>query len=89
MPVCVPIKDMRDTASFARLVETSPEPITVTKNGYDQFVVIRSKDYNELHKLEAKNQIMERMLLAERERAAGSHIDAKESIASLREQYGL
>lgn len=24
MPVCVPIKDMRDTAKFAELVETAP-----------------------------------------------------------------
>ena len=42
MPKCVPIKDIRDTAAFSELVEKSPEPITVTKNGYDQFVVIRS-----------------------------------------------
>ena len=41
MPISVPIKDMKDTASFAHLVENSAEPVIVTKNGYDQFVVLR------------------------------------------------
>lgn len=89
MPICVPIKDIRDTAAFSELVETSSEPITVTKNGYDQFVVIRSRDYDELRELQAKNQIMERMLIAERERATNMRSDARESISSLRAQYGI
>lgn len=89
MPTCVPIKDLRDTAAFSELVEKSAEPITVTKNGYDQFVVIRSSDYDELRDLQAKARIMERMLVAERERATNAHVDAKESIASLRSRYGL
>ncbi|WP_139652052.1 type II toxin-antitoxin system prevent-host-death family antitoxin [Raoultibacter phocaeensis] len=89
MPTCIPIKDIRDTAAFAELVETSPGPVIVTKNGYDQFVVIRSSDYDEIRELQAKNRIMERMLVAERERAAGSHTSAEDSIASLRAHYGI
>ncbi|WP_102378874.1 type II toxin-antitoxin system prevent-host-death family antitoxin [Raoultibacter timonensis] len=89
MPTCIPIKDLRDTAAFAELVETSPGPVIVTKNGYDQFVVIRSKDYDEIRELQAKNRIMERMLIAERERAANFHANAKDSIASLRAHYDL
>ncbi len=89
MPVCVPIKDMRDTVAFSQLVENSPEPITVTKNGYDQFVVVRSKDFDELRKAEARNRILERMIIAEHERAEGLHIDGKDSIAELRAKYDL
>ena len=89
MPTCIPIKDLRDTAAFAELVETSPGPVIVTKNGYDQFVVIRSKDYDEIRELQAKNRIMERMLVAERERTANSHTNSKDSIASLRAHYDL
>lgn len=48
MPVCVPIKDMRDTAKFSELVESTPGPITVTKNGYSKFVVMRSVDYDRM-----------------------------------------
>lgn len=54
MPVCVPIKDMRDTAKFSELVETTPGPVTVTKNGYSKFVVLRSEDYDLMVQEQAK-----------------------------------
>ena len=38
MSLCVPIKDLRDTAAFDEMVSTSPTPVIVTKNGYDRFV---------------------------------------------------
>ncbi len=89
MPTCVPIKDMRNTTEFARLVEASSEPVIVTKNGYDQFVVLRSKDYDQLTQAAGKAQIMERIVVAERERNANESLDAFESIQSLRESYDL
>ena len=45
MPTAVPVRDLKNTAAFARLVDESPEPITVTKNGYDKFVAMRRQDY--------------------------------------------
>ena len=33
MPVCVPVRDMKDTAAFASLVERERD-VTVTRNGY-------------------------------------------------------
>ena len=47
MPKCVPIKDLRDTVAFDSLVESSATPITITKNGYDRFVCIRSADFEQ------------------------------------------
>ena len=35
MPLCVPIKDLRNTAAFDEMVSNSPSPVIVTKNGYD------------------------------------------------------
>lgn len=89
MPTCVPIKDLRDTAAFASMVEKTDEPIIVTKNGYDQFVVLRSKEYDELAKAGARAQILERMLIAERERADGLSSDAFESIEAIRKRHSL
>lgn len=89
MPICVPIKDMKDTASFAHLVENSAEPVIVTKNGYDQFVVLRCKDYDELRKAEARASLMERLAIAERERAEGKTADGHDVIASIRPRHGL
>ena len=45
MPVCVPIKDMKDTAAFVRRIDEAADPVTVTRNGYDAFVVMRTDDY--------------------------------------------
>ena len=37
---CVPIKELKDTATFSRLVESSADPVIVTRNGYDAFAVM-------------------------------------------------
>lgn len=89
MPVCVPVKDMRDTSAFVALVERSEGPVTVTKNGYAQFIALRSDDYDELCRQEAKCRVLERMLVSERERIEGRSVDAKEAIADLRSRFGL
>ena len=36
MTVCVPIKDMKNTAEFTDTVRRSPEPVFVTENGREQ-----------------------------------------------------
>ena len=38
MSVCVPIKDHKDTAAFARTVESNNEPVVVAKHGQEAFV---------------------------------------------------
>ena len=86
MPVCVPIKDMRDTAKFSELVETTPGPVTVTKNGYSKFVVLRSEGYDLMVQEQAKARLM---AVAERERAAGTARDAFEALDDLEAKYGL
>ncbi len=89
MPTCVPIKDLKDTARFARLVEESPGPVTVTRNGYDAFVVMRSADYDALQQEPAKQRLLARIALAEREKAEGRVIDGPTADRRLREKYGL
>ena len=92
MPVCVPIKDLKDTARFSKLVEESAGPITVTKNGYDAFVVMRSADYDRLANRnleETKQSLLDRIALAEREKAEGGYTDGPAAMAELRERYGL
>ena len=89
MPICVPIKDLRDTAKFSELVETSPAPVTVTKNGYSQFVVMRSEDYDALIEEQARARLLARIALAEHERAADESRDAFASLEALEAKYGL
>ena len=89
MPNCVPIKDMRNTAAFTELVEHADSPIIVTKNGYDQFVVMKSADYDELCQAEARAKLMGRIMIAERERIEGASSDAFEALDNIKRRYGL
>ena len=89
MPLCVPIKDLRDTAAFDEMVSTSPTPVIVTKNGYDRFVCVKSSDFSRWEQAEARACLLERIMLSERERTEGTNIDAFEATESLKEKYGL
>lgn len=89
MPRCVPIKDLRDTSAFDAMVEESPTPVTVTKNGYDRFVCIKSSEFSHWEQAEARARLLERIMIAERERIEGQNTDAFELLDSLKEQYGL
>lgn len=89
MAFCVPIKDMKDTAAFSRTVEEAYGPVTVTKNGYDQFVVMKSTDYEALQQEIAKARLLARVAQAEHEYATGAYTDGQAFFASLREKYDL
>lgn len=52
MTVCVPIKEMKNTAAFSDLVESSVDPIIVTKNGFEKFAVMTMEQLDAL-RLEA------------------------------------
>lgn len=89
MAFCVPIKDMKDTAAFSRMVEGSVGPVTVTKNGYDAFVVMKSSDYEAMQEELAKARLLTRIAQAENEYATGQHNDGKEFVTSMKAKYGL
>ena len=40
MPICVPIKDLKDTSKFTNTVLSATEPVVVTKNGKESFIAI-------------------------------------------------
>ena len=65
------------------------DPITVTRNGYDVFVVMKTDEYESMRQEIAKTHLMARMMQAERELAAGRYVDGEEFIASMRNKYGL
>lgn len=89
MATCVPIKDLRNTAAFDELVENSPTPITVTKNGYDRFVCIRSEDYNRLARAKAEADLMARIEICEYEKEHNLDRDAFEALEEMGRKYCL
>lgn len=89
VPTCVPIRDMKNTAAFTSLVERAPTPITVTRNGYDTFVVMRSEEYESLQYELARARLLSRVAQAEAEYNAGDYVDGKDFVSGMREEYGL
>lgn len=86
MPICVPISDMKDTAKFTELVLESPEPIIVTKNGYDALIVQRSDTYSQGSLLSPKEKLMRMIEEAEDDIANGRVYDAMECIERSRKK---
>lgn len=48
MTVCVPIKYLKNTATFSKLVESLPDPAIVMRNGWESFVVMTVEEWDAL-----------------------------------------
>lgn len=88
MPICVPVRDMKDTAAFTALVE-SERDVTVTKNGYETMHCISSDQYRLMQEEIAKTKLLSRMMLAEDEISQGDYSDYDTFVTSIRDKYGL
>ena len=88
MPVCVPVRNMKDTASFASLVERERD-VTVTRNGYSTMHCLSNEEYEAQREEVAKAKLLPRIMLAETEIAAGDYEDFSAFSASIRQRYGL
>ena len=82
---CIPIRELKDTSSISQLCHASNEPITVTKNGYDDMVIMSAEVYDRIRLY----SIYEKLMEAERDIENGSVNDAFESVAEIRGKYGL
>ncbi len=88
MPVCVPVRDLKNTADFVELVEREAD-VTVTKNGYSVIHCLSEEEYRLVQEERAKARLLSRMMLAEDELASGQVVDFDDFSASIRAEYGL
>lgn len=89
MATCVPISDLKDTSSFAEKVARAGEPVVVTKNGYEKFVVVDAELFRE-YRRETPAEKLERLLqAADRDVKSGNLRDAREGLERIRSAYGL
>lgn len=86
MPIIMPIKDLKDTAKISALCEASDEPIFITKNGYGAMVVMSVRHYEESM---ARAELFRDLDAAEADLEAGRVSDARESLATLRKEFGV
>ena len=89
MSVCVPIKELKNTASFAALVEASADPVIVTRNGREAFAVMTVEELDALRLAASRAELYRLVDEAERDVAAGRVADAQKSQADARARYGL
>lgn len=85
MPTIIPIKDLRNTTEISNLAHEKQEPIFVTKNGYDDLVVMSS----ELFEMYAGiNQIDQAIYRAEMNPENKKHaVDADVVFEKLEQKY--
>lgn len=88
MPTTVPVRDLKDTAAFASLVENERE-VTVTKNGYDVMYCTSTEQHRIDQEKLAKADILSRILLAEEEISSGRFEDYDSFVERIRKSYGL
>ena len=82
----IPIKNLKDTASVSTMVRESAGPVYVTKNGYDDMVLMSTESYDRLiYQLD----VLEKLAEGERAIRRGDVIDADASIAQIRRRYDL
>ena len=89
MTVCVPIKDLKNTATFSKLVESSPDPVIVTRNGRESFAVMTVEELDALRLEAARAQLYRDIDEAEDDFAHGRMTEANASQRRTRERYGL
>lgn len=82
---CIPIRDLKNTAEISALCKQSATPIFITKNGYNDMVIMSAEVYDRLRVLSVYEKLME----AEQDIAEGRTMNANASLSELRSKYGL
>lgn len=88
MPICVPVRDMKDTAAFTALVD-SERNVTITNNGRVVMHCISSDQYRVIQDEIARAKLLSRTMLAEDEISQGDYSDYESFAASIRDKYDL
>lgn len=89
MPTCVPIKELKNTAEFARTVHEADGPVVVTRNGSAAFVSMTQERYDALRLEACRARLYDEIERGEDDVRAGRVVDACSSVHAMRERYGL
>jgi prevent-host-death family protein len=86
MPKIIPIKDLKNTAEVSELCHTTDEPVYITKNGYGDMVIMSIETFEDTA---SRLKMYQDLLISEQQIKKGDVKDAKESLSTVREKYGL
>ena len=86
MPQIIPIKDLKNTSEISDMCHRTDEPIYITKNGYGDMVIMSMESFEQSRR---KFNMYEDIEFSEKQIKEGKTKDARISLASMRERYGL
>lgn len=89
MPICVLIKELKDTVAFAERVEQAQEPVIVTKHGREVFISMSLEVYENLRRKIARSELYGLVDRGLSDIEQGRVSDARDATGALRERYGL
>ena len=82
---CIPIRDLKNTAAISEMCKKSATPIFVTKNGYNDMVIMSAEVYDRIRIVSVYEKLME----DEADIEEGRTLEGSASLRILREKYGL
>lgn len=84
MPEIRPMRDLRDTNAISRLCHATSEPVFITKNGYQDLVIMSNEEFERRC---AREEIYAKLLEAEGDVARGDLTDADDVFSTMRAKY--
>ena len=82
---CIPIRDLKNTAAVSEMCKKSAEPIYITKNGYEDMVIMSTEVYDRIRLVSVYGKLME----AEADIEEGRVMEGSASLRKLKEKYEL
>ena len=86
MPQIIPIRDLKNTSEISDMCHRAEEPIYITKNGYGDMVIMSMETFEGVS---ATLNMYQSLMNSEQQIKEGRVHDARESLKSVREKYGL
>ena len=84
MAKIIPIRDLKNTAKISELCRATDAPIFITKNGYDDMVIMSMEQYE---KTLAKQDVYAKLEVAEIQIEQGKVFEAEASIKKLNAKH--
>lgn len=82
---CIPIRDLKNTAAISEMCKKSAEPIYITKNGYEDMVIMSIEVYDRIRLVSVYEKLME----AEADIEEGRVMEGSASLRKLKEKCEL
>ena len=86
MPKIIPIRDLKKTSELSQMCRSLEEPIFVTKNGYDDMVIMSMETYE---KTMFVNDVYRKVEAGEHSVRSGDVMDGFDSLKAVRKKHGL